>query len=262
MNSISFDRAADIYDSTRGHPPEISKKIAASLAVHLFHNNRVLEVGIGTGRIARPLLKHGFAITGVDISRKMMERLGKQLDPVYPSADLAEANAVWLPFSNRVFDAAIFVHVIHLVSEWKQLLFEVHRVITKPGKIIIGYDWYPEDTPSGMLRTKWDEIVSGVSNHARHDFKKRFQDVKQTITGMGASFQEWTAVEWSIKSNLRNDIEKIEARTWSSTWQVDDDQFQDALHQIKEWAGAAFGEIDYEYTYSRKFIWQAFSWES
>jgi ubiquinone/menaquinone biosynthesis C-methylase UbiE len=262
MNQISFDRAADFYDSTRGHPAGVSEKIASALANNLPPNARLLEVGIGTGRIARPLLDHGFAITGVDISRKMMKRLSKQLDSANSTIDLAEADALRLPFSNRVFNAAISVHVIHLVSEWKKLLFEVHRVISKPGSITIGYDWRPEDTPAGMLRNKWDEICSDYSNHVRHDFKKRFQDVQETLKDMGGHFQEWTAVEWSTKSNIRNDIEKIEARTWSSTWQLDDDQFMAALQQIKEWAEATFEQIDYEYTHSLKFIWQKFSWKS
>jgi ubiquinone/menaquinone biosynthesis C-methylase UbiE len=261
MESISFDRAADFYDATRGHPPEVSEKIAASLADHVPPDVRLLEVGIGTGRIARPLLKHRLRITGVDISRKMMDRLLEQLDQEYHHISLAEADALRLPFSSGAFQAALSVHVIHLVSDWQNLLYEVRRVVSKPGSIIMGYDSRPDDTPSALLRKKWDELVSEYSDHVRHDFKKRFHEVNQSLTGLGASFQEWTAAEWSPTSHLGDEIKKIQERTWSSTWQLDDTQFQSAVEQLKEWTTAQFGSLDYTYNQPWKFIWQKFHWE-
>jgi ubiquinone/menaquinone biosynthesis C-methylase UbiE len=261
MNSISFDRAADFYDSTRGHPQEVSEKIAASLAAHLPQNASILEVGIGTGRIARPLLKHGLKVTGVDISKRMMERLLDQLNPGDPTIDLVEADALLLPFPRGVFEAALSVHVIHLVSDWQKLLYEVRRVVSEPGSLILGYDSRPDDTPSALLRKKWDEIVAEYSHHIRHDFKKRFQDVHQILTDMGAQYQEWTAAEWSPRSKLGKEIEKVEARTWSSTWDIDEDQFQSAIDELKDWALETFGTLDYSYEHPWKFIWQRFSWK-
>lgn len=262
MNSISFDRAANIYDSTRGHPPEVSEKIAASLADHLPPKARILEIGVGTGRIARPLLKHAVRITGVDISRKMMERLREQLKIDDPPLNLIEADALMLPFSGNVFEAVISVHVIHLVSEWKRLLYEVQRVLSTPGSLILGYDSRPEDTPSALLRKKWDDIVAADSNHVRHDFIKKFHEVHQILSGMGAHYQEWTAVEWTPRSHLGEEIEKIEARTWSSTWQIDDNQHRTAINQLREWALETYGSLDYTYSHPWKFIWQRFHWDT
>jgi ubiquinone/menaquinone biosynthesis C-methylase UbiE len=261
MKSISFDRAANFYDCTRGHPPEVSEKVAASLAAQLPLNAHILEVGVGTGRIARPLLKHGLRITGVDISRKMMERLRAQLAASANHMDLIEADANWLPFSEGEFEATVSVHVIHLVPDWLRLLTEIRRVNSKPGSIILGYDWRPDDNPSGLLRKKWDEIVSANSNHVRHDFTKRFQNVRQTLTREGGRLKEWTAAEWITRPNLRDEIEKIESRTWSATWQVEEDQFQKALEQIREWAVETFGTLDYTYDHPWKFIWQRFQWD-
>jgi ubiquinone/menaquinone biosynthesis C-methylase UbiE len=261
MKSISFDRAANIYDSTRGHSPEVSEKVAASLAAHLPQNAHILEVGVGTGRIARPLLEYGLRITGVDISRKMMERLRAQLAASDNHMDLIEADATWLPFPGAEFEATVSVHVIHLVPDWQRLLTEIRRVSSTPGSIILGYDWRPDDIPSGLLRKKWDEIVSVHSNHVRHDFTQRFQDVRQTLTRGGGHLQEWTAAEWITRPNLRDEIQKIESRTWSSTWQVEEDQFAKAVEQLREWAVGTFGTLDYTYEHPWKFIWQRFHWE-
>ena len=64
--SLSFDRVADRYDATRVHPAEASAEIAAGLmrVGGIQAGAEVLEIGIGTGRIALPLLASGVNVTG------------------------------------------------------------------------------------------------------------------------------------------------------------------------------------------------------
>ena len=79
--SISFDRAVEYYDSTRGYPPEIAEAIGSALigATDATPQTRFLEVGVGTGRIALPIIARGHDYTGVDISAAMMSRLRAKL---------------------------------------------------------------------------------------------------------------------------------------------------------------------------------------
>ncbi len=65
---ISFDRAVDYYDQTRGFPPGVAEQVAGTAAGMLAPNSAVIEVGIGTGRIAKPLAAMGYKIFGLDIS--------------------------------------------------------------------------------------------------------------------------------------------------------------------------------------------------
>jgi ubiquinone/menaquinone biosynthesis C-methylase UbiE len=67
--SVAFDRAAHFYDDTRGFPAGEDRAVAAliSQAGGLTATSRILEIGIGTGRIALPLASHVGAIYGVDI---------------------------------------------------------------------------------------------------------------------------------------------------------------------------------------------------
>src|SRR5262249_40046805 len=75
--SISFDPIADRYDQTRYYPQEVAEQIAAALTAQrrVPTGGTLLEVGIGTGRIALPLLARGINVTGVDISPRMVVRL-------------------------------------------------------------------------------------------------------------------------------------------------------------------------------------------
>jgi len=71
--------------------------MAERLARLLPAGAHVLEVGIGSGRVAVPLAAQGVPVTGVDISPRMLERLRRRNPGV--GAVLAEAAA--LPFSSR-----------------------------------------------------------------------------------------------------------------------------------------------------------------
>ncbi|MEL6527542.1 MAG: class I SAM-dependent methyltransferase, partial [Chloroflexota bacterium] len=111
MESVNFDRAADFYDATRGFPAKIATYIGAFMAkeARLSAESVVLEVGIGTGRIALPLSKHVKGVAGVDISFEMQKvLLNKRTDePVFP----VQADGYRLPYADNAFDAVFVVHV-------------------------------------------------------------------------------------------------------------------------------------------------------
>ncbi|MCA1709365.1 MAG: class I SAM-dependent methyltransferase [Actinobacteria bacterium] len=65
------DRIADIYDEETRVSPEPAVAFLAPLAA----GGRVLELGIGTGRIALPLASQGIEVHGIDASQAMVEKL-------------------------------------------------------------------------------------------------------------------------------------------------------------------------------------------
>src|ERR687885_57823 len=104
--SVSFDHAADIYDQTRGYPPDVQERIGHALldAAGATHTPRILEMGVGTGRIALPIIRAGYRYTGVDISPRMLEKLRAALRTI-PGAEqrvtLVEGDITALPFVDR-----------------------------------------------------------------------------------------------------------------------------------------------------------------
>ena len=104
---MRFDRAAGFYDATRGYPPGVEVEVAAALvrAGDLDRRSRVLEIGIGTGRIARPLAPHVDRIHGVDLSRPMLEQLLARREDARIHVALADAGR--LPLASASCDAAV-----------------------------------------------------------------------------------------------------------------------------------------------------------
>jgi len=67
------DRIADVYDAWPRLPATTER--AVEFLASVAGRGPILELGIGTGRIALPLLQRGFAVHGIDASPAMVARL-------------------------------------------------------------------------------------------------------------------------------------------------------------------------------------------
>ncbi len=65
------EKIADVYDDWYSSPDESSITLLSDLA----QGGRVLELGIGTGRIAVPLQEKGIDVSGIDASPSMLAKL-------------------------------------------------------------------------------------------------------------------------------------------------------------------------------------------
>jgi SAM-dependent methyltransferase len=78
------ERVADVYD--RLHPAVLNTDDAVATLAGLAGPGPVLELGVGTGRLAIPLAERGLEVIGVDNSPAMLARLGAK-----PGGNLVEA---------------------------------------------------------------------------------------------------------------------------------------------------------------------------
>src|SRR5919109_1215579 len=67
------ERIAEIYDRWPGVPLNTDAIVAG--LTRLAGSGPVLELGIGTGRIALPLAQHGLSVHGIDASPAMVAQL-------------------------------------------------------------------------------------------------------------------------------------------------------------------------------------------
>jgi 2-polyprenyl-3-methyl-5-hydroxy-6-metoxy-1,4-benzoquinol methylase len=83
----------------------------------------ILDVGCGYGRIALPLLKKGYDIYGIDLSKKYITELKKNLSTANLKARFRVADMCDLPFADASFDV-----VLCLWSVIDELLFRKDQV--------------------------------------------------------------------------------------------------------------------------------------
>src|SRR5919108_2752049 len=68
-------RFADVYDAWVAPRVAQATEQAVAFLAELAGGGPVLELGIGTGRIALPLAQRGLAVQGIDASEAMLARL-------------------------------------------------------------------------------------------------------------------------------------------------------------------------------------------
>jgi SAM-dependent methyltransferase len=117
-----FDAISPEYDATR-LPLDVATMDGLVRALHDRGVRRLLEVGVGTGRVARPLEERGFEVTGVDASVGMMALARRK-----GLTRLVRGSAYRLPFLDEGFDATLFVHVLHVLDDPPLALHEAARV--------------------------------------------------------------------------------------------------------------------------------------
>lgn len=67
------DAWADVYDDEHRHLSDIAATV--DVLAELAGGGRVLELGVGTGRVAIPLARRGLEVHGLDASARMLEVL-------------------------------------------------------------------------------------------------------------------------------------------------------------------------------------------
>ncbi|MET0227678.1 MAG: methyltransferase domain-containing protein, partial [Actinomycetes bacterium] len=169
--SIAFDRAAGYYDESRGLAPEAEELVADRVEAAVGPGGRLLEIGVGTGRIALPLHRRGRDAVGIDLSMPMLERYRAKAAAagLAPPAVL-RADATRLPFPGACFDAVVEVHVLHLIPDWQGALAEARRVLTPGGVLLQGGGGRCERgsaSPRDQVISRFDELASAADRTSR-----------------------------------------------------------------------------------------------
>jgi SAM-dependent methyltransferase len=255
---ISFDRAAEFYDQTRGFPPGIGAKVAAALIdfLPLTPADRVLEIGVGTGRIAVPLsvaLGPNHRLTGVDISRKMMARLRANQPANIPPAALIEADATQLPFATGTFRALITVHVLHLIRNWRGLLQDMDRVRAPGGVFVNGGNDHTPESSGEQINRKFREIARTHGISAERQGLDTPQDLLVALPGTRAT--ETIAATWVIERAPRLALQSLAERHFSSAWQIPDAIYPTLYAETEAWAKSHWPDLDQSIPETRGFKW-------
>jgi len=212
--SVVFDRIAEDYDETRGGASR-ALTVAIALAERLPRRRPILEVGVGTGIVARAVSDHGFEIVGVDLSMPMLRKAHERL-----GARVAIADALRLPIASGSTPAAYAVWVLHLVADVQTALAEIARVLEPGGTLLV--------IPSTPLDSGGDvtEVSRSLIDRLRVPL-----DPPQRLAELGAQNgldlvgdDVITGERYAVTPN--ETVDRIERRVFSALWDVDDETWE------------------------------------
>ena len=217
----SFDRIADRYDETRAYPAGVIERIAAAVAGSLPMEGRVLDIGVGTGRLAAPMRTCGFDVVGIDVSSMMLGKArGKGLD------QLLLADAMALPFPDRSFPCSVSVHLTHLISDWRKVLSEVGRVTSERYASVATER---EGCEVEEMQKTYEEACAELGHEVKHP-GLRERDLARIIKPVKV-----VDVADSRETILKADaIERYRTRIYSNIWEVPEHVHDHAMHRLEE----------------------------
>lgn len=213
------DAFADAYDRWYTSVSDLDSTVAAILrcgggAAH------VLELGVGTGRIALALVQAGLSVVGVDSSAAMLERLNDN-DPdqrvvsVHGAMeDLAELSRSGDPPFDELFDVVLIAYntLFNLIEpDAQERCLAASRALLAPGGRLILEAFVP-DRPAeagsrvGVRSMTVDEVVLSVSEHDSRC---------QTIAGHFISFTESHGVRlrpWAVRYHTPDQLDAMAGR--------------------------------------------------
>jgi ubiquinone/menaquinone biosynthesis C-methylase UbiE len=204
----------------------------------------VLDVGCGTGKVARVLAERGLArVWGIDPSAEM---LAEARERVPSSVGLKLGQAERLPFKDGYFDVAVLWTVVHLIE--RPLAFaELHRVLAPGGRVAI-VTFAPEHFTSYWQNEFFPSIAE--VDLARHPSPEQLTEELQV-----AGFEPPRFVRLFQASQLSRAValERIRGRSISTFDLLDEDEVEAGTEKAeRELPDVVTYEVQYLLAFARR----------
>ena len=238
---MSFDRAAEYYDATRGRSATGTALETTVLAAALPHGATALEIGVGTGQVAIPLHEAGVSMVGLDLSLAMMAVLVNKAGgrPPFP---LVNGDATALPFGDDRFDAALFRWVLHLIPNWRDAVAELVRVV-RPGGLVLATLGGAGSGPKAAIRARFADLA-GIDRRPTGIDWSDFDGLDDAFDGHGAKIGELESFEDQDDESVEEYLQFLADDRYSWTWSATEESRRRAAADVRVWAEAEFGALE------------------
>jgi ubiquinone/menaquinone biosynthesis C-methylase UbiE len=240
-DSVVFDPSVADYDRTRALPEDVRETLAGVLAEELAGRDPVVEVGVGTGRMALPLVQRGVRLIGVDLSAAMLAQLRVNAGGTMPFP-LVQADATRLPIRSASVGGVLAVHVLHLIRPWRAAVAEMARIARPGGAVLI--DPGSSGSADGQaFHDRFVELLGDVVRPIGLDHGER-GELDEAMAELGIAGRDLPPVERIERETWGDYLSKIRDGRLSWTWRVAPEERARAVEQVRAWGEERFGDLD------------------
>jgi SAM-dependent methyltransferase len=201
---------------------------------------RVLEIGVGTGRMAYPVAAHGYAVVGADISATMLGELKRRRDAsTGPRVDALRADATHLPLRSGSVDLAYWVHVLHLIPAWQKALDELRRVVRPGGPLLEMNTGNGREIPALMREYARRMRAAG---YPRPRVGARRRMTHRYLAGLGIQMRRRAPGPlWYENVTVGEALGHLERRAYSATRYAPIAVHRRVMRALRSWARRRYG---------------------
>ena len=125
------------WKSENGFGAEILDEVLKAFTC--FENKLLLEVGVGSGRNAKPLLERiRPCLVGLDLTREMLNNARNKLLAYKQHLELILGDAEHLPFVADAFDALLCMSTMHYFEDHEKTIRDYGRLLKEGGTFVYG----------------------------------------------------------------------------------------------------------------------------
>lgn len=135
---------------------------------------KVLEIGVGPGRLLIRMAKKGYAVTGIEIQKGMAYEARRRVKKAGFDVDILHKTVYKLPLKDETFDDIVMTFVMAEIVDLDKAIEEMKRVLKKGGKIIVIAGGMPMDK-NIVARFLFKMIGAQTTLHLERDNKLYFE---------------------------------------------------------------------------------------
>jgi ubiquinone/menaquinone biosynthesis C-methylase UbiE len=180
----------DAYDTFMGR---YSTRLAPKFAdfAGITGDQRVLDVGAGTGALAAELIRRGAEVGAADPAPQFVSTLRARL----PHVEVEEAPAEALPWGDAAFDAALAQLVLMFMNDAPAGVREMRRVV-RPGGTVAVCMWDREGMQMlTALKEALETLGAWPRGETEVDYRARDEIESLFVDGFGETSAELLEVE-------------------------------------------------------------------
>jgi ubiquinone/menaquinone biosynthesis C-methylase UbiE len=239
----TYDAIASSFERYRSLPPSVVESIRSAIksTTRLPDQARVLDLGAGTGRLARSFLTGGDFYVGVDSSLGMLQEFSAK--PEFRDSKtslLAEAEGGQLPFRNAIFDLVLLMQVLNSAN-WRPMLDECLRVLQPGGIVVVGHTKSPESGVDAQLKRQLAAILEAMRVPWRQPREWRRQALA-CLEDVCVRHSHREAACWKVTTSAEEFL--LRHRTGARFAALPLAVQQESLAKLRGWAETTFGSVN------------------
>ncbi|QNN63956.1 ubiquinone/menaquinone biosynthesis methyltransferase [Leucobacter denitrificans] len=183
-------------------------RIATTRAIAPRKGMRVLDIAAGTGTSSAAIAAHGAHVIAADFSEGMLAE-GRKRNADNDLIEFVFADATKLPFDDDSFDAATISYGLRNVSDPKQAIAEMVRVVKPGGRIVIAEFSRPSSDAVNWAYTKYNRhVLPRVAALINRDAAEAYKYLNESI-------EAWPTQEELAKWLREAGLERVAYRNLS-----------------------------------------------